>query len=180
MNTNFKDNNFNDDIFLHVAYERSIDKNWFSAAWSDAFGDVNYIKSWFCLGNGNANQTASTQSNNISSITDDMWTISNSLFKKLNDDMNSKSCALGGKKFLVLTRVNSIIPDDELVHWKRLSVKHKEISLIVLSVSDAPKVINEMPQKPRSYSQNQPTIEEKRHSSRILLQIIHLQILEAI
>ena len=161
MNTNFKDNNFNDDIFLHVAYERSIDKNWFSAAWSDAFGDVNYIKSWFCLGNGNANQTASTQSNNISSITDDMWTISNSLFKKLNDDMNSKSCALGGKKFLVLTRVNSIIPDDELVHWKRLSVKHKEISLIVLSVSDAPKVINEMPQKPRSYSQNQPTIEKE-------------------
>ena len=43
----------------------------------------------------------------IMSITDDIWSISTDLFKVLNDELGS----FGGKKFLVLTRINSIIPD---------------------------------------------------------------------
>ena len=59
-------------------------------------------------------------------------------FKKL---IEKASKNVSGRKFLVLTRVNNVIPDDELVHWKRLSVKHKEISLIVLSVNKSPKTV---------------------------------------
>ena len=73
----------------------------------------------------------------IMSITDDIWSISTDLFKVLNDELGS----FGGKKFLVLTRINSIIPDVELVHWKRLSLKHKEISLIVVSVRQTPRIV---------------------------------------
>ncbi|KAK6454607.1 mediator of RNA polymerase II transcription subunit 13 [Scheffersomyces xylosifermentans] len=145
MSTNFKDNNFNDDIFLHLAYERSIDRSWFSAAWSDPLGVVTYTKSWYCPNKTNLNASGifGRDAHDIASVCDDIWNKSNELFKKLNDEINNKSSASGGKKFLVLTRINSIIPDDELVHWKRLSVKHKDISLIVLSVSHAPKLVFE-------------------------------------
>ncbi|EGW33517.1 uncharacterized protein SPAPADRAFT_55383 [Spathaspora passalidarum NRRL Y-27907] len=142
MSSGFKDNNFNDDIFLHVAYERSIDKNWFSAAWSDPHGTVTHTKSWYCSSSSqNGNSHYRGQASDIISITDDIWNVSTDFFKHLNDVMNNKVTTSGGKKFLVLTRINSVIPDDELVQWKRLSVKNKEISLIVLSVSQSPKLL---------------------------------------
>ncbi|KAG7662714.1 SSN2 [[Candida] subhashii] len=145
MNTSARDNNFNDDIFLHLAYEGSVDKKWFSAAWSDPSGSVTYTKSWYCANNpassNGTNGNYRNDASDIASISDDIWNISLSIFKNLNDEMNNKATTVGGKKFLVLTRVNSVIPDDELVQWKRLSIKHKEISLIVLSVSQSPKLI---------------------------------------
>lgn len=143
---------FNDDIFLHLAYERSIDKNWFSAAWSDPLGIITLTKSWFC-------SPALKNSNNknvydLGAISDEIWSVSNTLFKKLNDEIIERTSGLGGKKFLVLTRINSIIPDDELVHWKRLSVKHKDISLIVLSVNSSPKLLFHTPASPNEQENN--------------------------
>ncbi|CAH6719613.1 mediator of RNA polymerase II transcription subunit 13 [[Candida] jaroonii] len=110
-----------DDAFLHLAYERSIDKQWLSVAWSDPTGLVTKTKSW--------------KLGDLKSVSDEVFDISVELFKILNDEIISRTNGLGGKKFLVLTRLNSVIPDDELVHWKRLSLKYKDISLIVLSVS---------------------------------------------
>lgn len=130
---------FNDDIFLHLAYERSIDKNWFSAAWSDPLGIVVLTKSWNCSPVLQKSNNKNVHS--LESISDEIWNISTALFKKLNDEVIKRTSGLGGKKFLVLTRINSIIPDDELIHWKRLSIKHKDISLIVLSVNKAPKLL---------------------------------------
>ncbi|KAI5960671.1 SSN2 [Candida pseudojiufengensis] len=123
MNGSYRDNNNTEDSFLHIAYERSIDKSWLAAAWSDPFGSVNQTKSWYC----------SRNNHDIGSIADEIWNISTELFKSIDSP--------GGKKFLVLTRINSVIPDDELVHWKRLSMKFKDISLIVLSVNRSPKLI---------------------------------------
>lgn len=130
---------FNDDIFLHLAYERSIDKNWFSAAWSDPLGIVVLTKSWHC--SPLLQKTNNKNVHSLESISDEIWNTSTALFKKLNDEVIKRTSGLGGKKFLVLTRINSIIPDDELIHWKRLSIKHKDISLIVLSVNKAPKLL---------------------------------------
>lgn len=147
-NVNLKDNtslnSLNDDIFLHLAYERSIDRNWIAAAWSDPLGVVTYSKTWFC---SPVFVSKNKGTFDLSTITNEIWNISTKLFDRLNDKVSNKASGLGGKKFLVLTRINSIIPDDELIHWKRLSVKHKDISLIVLSVNKSPKLIFNNEQK---------------------------------
>ncbi|CAN3364862.1 mediator of RNA polymerase II transcription subunit 13 [Diutina catenulata] len=119
----------NDDIFLHLAFDRSLDKHWISCAWSDPYGLVTMTKSWYC-GQG--------VDKPIGDIIDDIWQISADFCKRINDDWFSKTSSVGGKRFLVLTRINSIILDDELVHWKRLTTKHKDMALIVLSVNRSP------------------------------------------
>lgn len=149
----------NDDAFLHLAYERSIDKNWVSAAWSDPSGVVTHTKSWCNAANvvrpsshpqsNNPNHNGGNDINNnsnrnihdLQSISDQIFDISNDLFKKLNEAIIKRTSGLGGRKFLVLTRINSIIPDEELIHWKRLSMKFKDVSLIVLSVNSLPKLL---------------------------------------
>lgn len=144
LNNNGKDGNSsgsNDEIFLHLAYERSVDKNWIAAAWSDPLGITTHTKSWYSSAAAIKNHKVGTDVHDIGAVADEIWDISNELFKKLNAEVIKRTSGLGGKKFLVLTRVNSIIPDDELVHWKRLSVKHKDVSLIVLSVNRFPKML---------------------------------------
>lgn len=129
-----KDVTVTDDIFLHLAYERSIDKHWSSAAWSDPLGVAIKTKLWY---HGTID---------LAAVCDDIWKISSEMFRKLSDER-----ALGGKKFLVLTRVNNILLDDELVHWKRLSLKHRDISMIVLTVNDAPlRIFGKVDQKKES------------------------------
>lgn len=120
---NNKDNNYNDDIFLHLAYERSIDGFWIAGAWSDPNGIVSHSKCWY------------VEDNALGSIIEDIWNICCDLFKRVNDEMK----IVGGKKFLVLTRINSVIPELELFYWKKLSLKQKDISLIVLSTNRYPK-----------------------------------------
>lgn len=129
---------FHDDIFLHVAYERSVDKSWVSAAWSDPLGIVTHTKSWYCLSKARTN---GADAHELGSIINDIWDISNNFFKTLNDDAVQRTCGSGAKNFLVLTRISSIIPDDELVFWKKLTTKHKDISLLVLSANRLPKYI---------------------------------------
>lgn len=125
-----------EDLFLHVAYERSIDRKWVSAAWSDPHGVVTYTKSWYCASKRGDNPTGQ----DIGQIIGELWDTSSSLLKYLGDEESRSACGTSGKKFLVLTRVNSILPDDELVFWKRLTSKYKEISLIVLSANRLPKI----------------------------------------
>lgn len=129
--------NFNGEVFLHLAYERSIDKNWLVASWSDSQGQVTFTKSWYC----SPTHKPALGSHELAQICDDVWDISLNLFKKLNENIVKEMSGFGGKKFLVLTRINSVIPDDELVHWKRLSVKYKDISLVVLSVNGGAKCL---------------------------------------
>lgn len=123
------------DLFLHVAYDRSIDKRWICASWSDPHGVVTKTKAWHSA----SKKGESSCARDIGSIIGEIWEISISLLKHLNDDESRRACGTGGKKFLVFTRINSILPDDELVYWKRLTSKYKEISLIVLSANRLPK-----------------------------------------
>lgn len=146
INNSYRDIAGSDDTFIHVAYERSIDKNWFAAAWTDPLGLVKHTKSWYCsLGGGESNGTKPSSHGfqndrmDVAAIADDIWNISSELFSALNR-VNERENSIGGKRFLVLTRINSVIPDDELVHWKRLSMRYKDISLIVLSVNRTPKL----------------------------------------
>lgn len=125
---------YSDDIFLHLAYERSVDKNWIVGVWSDPRGVLTHTKAWYCPPSRRTTKVA----NSIEEVCDDLWALSMEFFKSLIEQANKN---VSGRKFLVLTRVNNVIPDDELVHWKRLSVKHKEISLIVLSVNKSPKTV---------------------------------------
>lgn len=131
---------FYDDTFLHVAYERSVDKEWILAAWSDPYGVVTYVKSWYCQAKVSA-EHRNQEVHDLGSIINDIWSISNMLFSKLNEDALQRTFSSGKKKYLVLTRISSIIPDDELVHWKRLTTKDKEIALVVLSTNRLPKIL---------------------------------------
>lgn len=130
---------FYDDTFLHVAYERSVDKEWILAAWSDPYGVVTYVKSWYCQ--AKLSEQRNQDFHDLGSIINDIWSISNMLFSKLNEDALQRTFSSGKKKYLVLTRISSIIPDDELVHWKRLTTKDKEIALVVLSTNRLPKIL---------------------------------------
>lgn len=130
---------FYDDLFLHVAYERSVDKEWMSAAWSDPSGAVTHGKSWYCQ--GRSLEHRAIENRDLGSIINDIWTISSILFAKLNEDPLQQTFGSGKKKYLVLTRISSIIPDDELIHWKRLTTKDKDISLVVLSTNRLPKIL---------------------------------------
>lgn len=146
INNSYRDISGSDDTFIHVAYERSIDRNWFAAAWTDPLGLVKHTKSWYCSPNGNEQNGAKPSMHSfrderidVATIADDIWNISAELFSALSR-VNERENSAGGKKFLVLTRINSVIPDDELIHWKRLSMRFKDISLIVLSVNRTPKL----------------------------------------
>lgn len=132
---------FYDDLFLHVAYERSVDKEWLLAAWSDPQGAVTFVKSWFCQ--TKLSEKVTQVSHDLGTIINDLWTISGMLFSKLTEDPLQRMFGPGKKKYLVLTRISSIIPDDELVHWKRLTTKDKDISLVVISTSRLPKLLFE-------------------------------------
>ena len=107
----------NYDSYIHMAYSRSVDKQWVFCALSDSDGKTNMVKSWFV---GNSKQKfddACTQ----------LWTMALSL-----------ACKKYGKICLILTRLNGILPDDELVNWRRLS--GRSIHLAVVCVDDNTKV----------------------------------------
>lgn len=122
------------DVFLHLAYERSADKNWLVAVWLDPNGRLTYNKAWYCAPGRRGTLAARL----VDEVCDELWSLSMQFFKTL---VESASKNVSRRKFLVLTRVSSVIPDDELVHWKRLSVKHKDISLVVLSVGRSPTTV---------------------------------------
>lgn len=165
INKNGQGSSFDDDLFLHVACERSLDRNWMSAAWSDPHGIVTRAKSWYCSMSARDQQTK-----DLGLIINEIWDISDQLFKKLSQDTSQRSCGSGSKKFLVLTRISSILPDDELVFWKRLTSRNKEISLIVVLASRRPKLLFRMDERcskksPASQEKTQPSGSEIKNVS---------------
>ncbi|CCF59870.1 hypothetical protein KAFR_0I00890 [Kazachstania africana CBS 2517] len=105
------------DAYIHLAYSRSIDKQWVFAALSDSEGKENLIRSWY-VGT------------------------SKTLFDEACNQLWSLSLSLAGKKYgkicLILTRLNGILPDDELINWRRLSGRN--VHLAVVCVDDNTKI----------------------------------------
>lgn len=110
-----------EDSFIHLAYGRSIDKEWCVASWTDQLGEMRKTKAWHC---------PSKIKNSLESVTNEMWDLTVLLSKPLI-----------GKKYLLLTRIDGMIPDDELLQWKRLSSKSRELSLVVVSVNENSKLL---------------------------------------
>lgn len=107
------------DNYIHLAYLRSIDREWLSAAWSDTEGVESFVRTWY-VGNSRTR---------FEEVCNEMWKI---------------TLQLASKKFgnvcLVLTRLDSVLPDDELIHWRRLSVATKDLHLAVVCVGDNTKL----------------------------------------
>lgn len=105
------------DAYIHLAYSRSIDKQWIFGALSDSSGKENIIKSWY-VGT------------------------SKSLFDEACQQLWNLALGLAGKKYgkicLILTRLDGILPDDELMNWRRLSGRN--VHLAVVCVDDNTKV----------------------------------------
>jgi len=110
-----------EDSFIHLAYGRSIDKEWCVASWTNQLGTITKTQAWHC---------PSKVKTSLESVTNELWDITIQLSKSFT-----------GKKYVVLTRVDGTIPDDELLQWKRLSSKSRELSLIVVSVNENSKLL---------------------------------------
>ncbi|QPG73324.1 hypothetical protein FOA43_000634 [Brettanomyces nanus] len=104
-----------DELFLHVCYERSVDRRWCVASWTDQYGSINYVKSWWI--------DPESEYENFAQVADDLFRVT----LKYVDNHHGKVC-------VVLARLNNMIPDDELSEWKRLSLKNDKLGLIVLTV----------------------------------------------
>lgn len=108
---------FNYDAYIHLAYSRSVDKQWMFAALSDSTGQENMMKTWY-LGS------------------------SKSKFDEACNQIWEMALSLAGKNYgkicLILTRLNGILPDDELMNWRRLSGRN--IHLAVVCVDDNTKI----------------------------------------
>ncbi|GAV54068.1 hypothetical protein ZYGR_0AK05700 [Zygosaccharomyces rouxii] len=105
------------DAFIHLAYARSVDKEWVFAALSDSTGNENMIKTLYV---GRSRSKFDEACNEI-------WASALRLA--------STKC---GKICLILTRLNGVLPDDELMNWRRLS--GRSIHLAVVCVDDDTKI----------------------------------------
>lgn len=105
------------DAFIHLAYARSVDKEWVFAALSDSRGNESKIKSWY----------VGTSRTRFDEACNEIW----SLALRLSSKKFGKIC-------LILTRLNGVLPDDELMNWRRLS--GKTIHLAVVCVDDDTKI----------------------------------------
>ncbi|AJU63102.1 Ssn2p [Saccharomyces cerevisiae YJM1527] len=105
------------DSYIHLAYSRSVDKEWVFAALSDSYGQGSMTKTWYV---GNSRGKFDDACNQI-------WNMALNLASKKF-----------GKICLILTRLNGILPDDELMNWRRLSGRN--IHLAVVCVDDNSKI----------------------------------------
>ena len=80
------------DVYIHLAYSRSVDKQWIFAALSDSDGSENVIKSWFV---GDSREAFDNACN-------ELWSMALSLASHQY-----------GKICLILTRLDGFLPDDE-------------------------------------------------------------------
>lgn len=105
------------DEYIHLAYARSLDKAWVFAALTDSNGNENLIKSWY----------VGTSKTKFDDACNQIWSLALSLSNKKY-----------GKICLILTRLDGILPDDELMNWRRLSGRN--IHLAVVCVDDNTKI----------------------------------------
>jgi hypothetical protein len=104
-----------EDSFIHLAYERSIDKCWFVASWTNEKSEFQKVKAW---------QLEPETKNSLEGVMDEIWKITVELSKKVS-----------GRKYLVLTRLNGVLADDELLQWKRLTSKTTSLTMVIVSVN---------------------------------------------
>lgn len=107
----------NYDAYIHLAYARSVDKEWVFAAFSDSSGNESMIKQWY----------VGTSKSRFNEACNEIWGLALHL-----------SAKKFGKICLILTRLNGVLPDDELMNWRRLS--GKAIHLAVVCVDDDTKI----------------------------------------
>lgn len=105
------------DAFIHLAYARSADKEWVFAALSDSTGNENMIKTLY----------VGRSKSKFDEACNEIWSSALHL-------ANTKC----GKICLILTRLNGVLPDDELMNWRRLS--GRSIHLAVVCVDDNTKI----------------------------------------
>lgn len=105
------------DTYIHLAYARSVDKEWVFAAFSDSSGNESLIKQWY----------VGTSKTRFDEACNEIWGLALHL-----------SAKKFGKICLILTRLNGVLPDDELMNWRRLS--GKAIHLAVVCVDDDTKI----------------------------------------
>lgn len=103
------------ETFLHLCYERSIDKKWCVASWISQCGKFNYTKSWYI-------DESIEGSQSFEKVADDIMRITMEYVAQIS-----------GKCLVIMTRLNNIIPDDELAEWKRLSMKNNDLILVVMT-----------------------------------------------
>ena len=97
------------DEYIHLAYARSLDKAWVFAALTDSNGNENLIKSWY----------VGTSKTKFDDACNQIWSLALSLSNKKY-----------GKICLILTRLDGILPDDELMNWRRLSGRNIHLAVV--------------------------------------------------
>ncbi|KAM3160548.1 Mediator of RNA polymerase II transcription subunit 13 [Lachancea thermotolerans] len=132
------------DVYIHLAYARSVDRNWICAAWSNSNGSENGVKTWYIGNSKNAFEDACNR----------MWRIT----LKFASNKYGRVC-------LVLSRFDSVLPDDELMHWRRLSSTSRNLHLAVVCVGDNTKV--SLYDEDRIYPSFKPIFRDGRLSQKI-------------
>ncbi|SCV03605.1 LAME_0H11760g1_1 [Lachancea meyersii CBS 8951] len=132
------------DVYVHLAYARSIDRNWICAAWSNSRGSESGVKTWYIGNSTSAFEEACSQ----------MWQITSQIVANNY-----------GRICLVLTRFDSILPDDELMHWRRLSSTSRNLHLAVVCVGDDTKL--SLYDEDRFYPSFKPIFENDKLSQAI-------------
>lgn len=132
------------DGYIHLAYARSIDRNWLCASWSNSTGSENAIRAWF-IGNS---KTA------FEEVCNQMWRIT----------LNFAATKYG-RICLVLTRLDSVLPDDELMHWRRLSASARNLHLAVVCVGENTKL--SLYDEDKLYPSFKPIIRDEKFSRNI-------------
>ncbi|CEP63683.1 Ssn2p LALA0_S09e00166g [Lachancea lanzarotensis] len=132
------------DVYIHLAYARSIDRNWMCAAWSNSSGSESGVKTWYIGNSNSAFEEACSQ----------MWQTTSKMVAK----NYSKVC-------LILSRFDSVLPDDELMHWRRLSSTTRNLHLAVVCVGDDTKL--SLYDEDRLYPSFKPILENEKLSQTI-------------
>ncbi|XBW35354.1 hypothetical protein QEN19_000919 [Hanseniaspora menglaensis] len=111
-----KNNKF--DNYIIVSYSRSVDKKYLTASWVLPNATNFSFKTWKL-----------NDSTKFEKVCDEIWSKTMKLILKFSENQ-----LIGDSNCVILTRLNSVLPDDELMHWRRLSSKNKNVSLAVVCV----------------------------------------------
>ncbi|CCK69416.1 Ssn2p KNAG_0C03050 [Huiozyma naganishii CBS 8797] len=107
----------NYDSYIHLSYSRSVDKQWMFGVLTDSEGKNTSVRTWYIGGSKRL----------FDEVCNKLWTLALSL-----------ATTKYGKICLILTRLSGILPDDELMNWRRLSGRN--IHLAVVCVDDNTKI----------------------------------------
>ncbi len=104
-----------DNYCLHICYERSVDKRWCVASWTDQYGNFSYLKSWYISEN--------SAYKSFAAVAESIFSISLQFMERY-----------GHNGSIILSRLNDILPDGELSAWKKESSQHRNVKLVILTI----------------------------------------------